>query len=129
MDRKLLQKDVAQQIGVLIETIAGWEKNKRSPQHIHYPKIVDFLGYCPYQRIDGFGEFLKAMRIYRLGLCRRELAKQLGVDDSTIRLWEDSARKRMNLRTRQILWTFLEKQCRNIPFFEIFTLDDPNPWL
>jgi DNA-binding XRE family transcriptional regulator len=42
LDLKLLQKQVADQIGVHEQTITGWERNATSPE-IHYiPAILNF---------------------------------------------------------------------------------------
>lgn len=43
LDRELLQKDVAQLIGVTEDCIMNWEKNRNKPQKKYYPKLSSFL--------------------------------------------------------------------------------------
>ena len=47
LDLGLLQKDVAEIIGVTTDTIANWEKNRHHPMRCHYMRINTFLGYSP----------------------------------------------------------------------------------
>src|SRR4051812_45583526 len=80
LELKILQKDVAQIIGVSEDTITYWENGRATPQNRYYPKIIDFLGYNPLM-VDGtLGGRIK---IYRLsnGLSQEELAKILEVDE------------------------------------------------
>jgi len=45
LDLDLLQKDVAEIIGVTEVTISNWENNKNKPPSRYLKKIIDFLGY------------------------------------------------------------------------------------
>ena len=45
MDRELLQKDVANIIGVSEDTITFWERNRHQPMKKYLPRIMKFLGY------------------------------------------------------------------------------------
>jgi DNA-binding XRE family transcriptional regulator len=47
LDLKLLQKVVAQKIGVGETSIYNWENNLTKPALRFIPKIVEFLGYVP----------------------------------------------------------------------------------
>jgi len=49
MDLRLLQRDVAGIIGVTECTVFGWEKGMREPSTKHVPRIIDFLGYSPFE--------------------------------------------------------------------------------
>lgn len=49
MDLKLLQKDVAKICGVTEDCITNWEKNRNTPQIQFFPRIIDFLGYMPFE--------------------------------------------------------------------------------
>jgi transcriptional regulator with XRE-family HTH domain len=87
LDLKLLQKQVADQIGVHEQTIAGWECNATSPE-IHYiPAILNFLGHDPLPPAISLPERLAAAR-KRFGLSQRKMAAKLGVDPATLMGWE-----------------------------------------
>ena len=47
LDLKLLQKQVADRIGVHELTITNWERNATVPAIRHIPAIIRFLGYDP----------------------------------------------------------------------------------
>ena len=90
LDRGLLQKEVALTLGVNLNTVTGWEKNRLSPMTAQLPRIIAFLGYTPppYDKIpDTLGE---RIRLYRLthGLSQERFADFLGVDESTVFHWE-----------------------------------------
>ena len=46
---RLLQKDVASEIGVTEDCITLWENNHSKPTVSYYPKIIQFLGYVPFE--------------------------------------------------------------------------------
>lgn len=87
LDLKLLQKQIAHQIGVHEQTITGWERNATSPE-IHYiPAIIQFLGYDPLPPANTLPERLAtARRVF--GLSQRKMAEKMGVDPTTLRGWE-----------------------------------------
>lgn len=68
-------------------TISNWELNRNEPEVQCYPKIIDFLGYVPFSMGESFPARLKAYRMVK-GLTQQELARELGVDRSTMQLWE-----------------------------------------
>ena len=84
----LLQRQVAEQIGVDEATIWNWESNATAPAIRLIPRIIRFLDYDPLPTAEDFGERLKAIR-RRLGMSQKELAKRLGADPSTIGDWEE----------------------------------------
>jgi len=87
LDLKLLQKQVADQIGVHEQTITGWERNATSPE-IHYiPAIIQFLGYDPLPPANTFPERLATARRV-LGLSQWKMAAAMGGDPTTLRGWE-----------------------------------------
>ena len=47
LDLNLLQKQVADQIGVHELTITNWEVNATVPEVRYMPVIIEFLGYNP----------------------------------------------------------------------------------
>jgi transcriptional regulator with XRE-family HTH domain len=87
MDLKLLQKQVANQIGVHEQTITTWERNATSPEIRYIPAILNFLGYNPIPKAQTLPEQLVGMR-KMLGLSQQKMAEKLGVDPATIKDWE-----------------------------------------
>jgi DNA-binding XRE family transcriptional regulator len=89
LDVKLLQKDVAGVLGVHTTTIYHWERNRCQPRLYLFPKIAKFLGYSPFPT-DGEPSHSEAIKAYRLmhGLSQKKMAKQLGIDPTTLANWE-----------------------------------------
>lgn len=87
LDLKLLQKQVADHIGVDEITITNWERNATVPAIRYIPAIIQFLGYDPLPPPDSFFERLAAAR-KALGLSQRKMAEKLGVDPATLQGWE-----------------------------------------
>jgi transcriptional regulator with XRE-family HTH domain len=88
LNLKLLQKQVAEQIGVNAATITNWERNASTPVIRYMPAIVRFLGYDPLPPASSLRERLAAAR-RELGLTQREMAERLGVAPCTLRDWEN----------------------------------------
>jgi DNA-binding transcriptional regulator YiaG len=90
---KLLQRQVAQQLGVNHATITNWEKNGAQPGVKYMPAIIKFLGYNPLPPPpNGIGERLVCCRIL-LGLSQKVFAGQLSVDQGTLAKWERGERE------------------------------------
>ena len=87
LDLKLLQKQVAAQIGVHEITISNWEGNAAVPAIRYMPAIIQFLGYDPLPPANSFPERLATARRV-LGLSQRKMAEKLGVDPATLLGWE-----------------------------------------
>lgn len=89
----LFQKDVANTIGVSEDSITYWENNRAAPQIQFYPKIIDFLGYIPFE-IDS-NTFEGKIQLYRYlnGLSHKEMGKLLSVNATTIGAWETGKSK------------------------------------
>jgi transcriptional regulator with XRE-family HTH domain len=88
LDLGLLQREVAEKLGVTASTIWNWEANHSSPQLRLIPKVIAFLGYdlCCTQP-GSFGERLLADRRAQ-GMSQKGLAYLLGVDPGTLGKWE-----------------------------------------
>ena len=89
LEKFLTQKEVAKLLGIDFQTINSWELNRHLPPVTSYPKIIEFLGYFPWDidTTDIFGK-LKYYR-YSKGLTKREFSKkELGVSISTLYRWE-----------------------------------------
>jgi transcriptional regulator with XRE-family HTH domain len=87
LDLQLLQKQVAEQIGVDETTITNWEGNASHPAIRYRPAIIAFLGYDPQPDAESLPERLATAR-RRLGLSQRKMASKLGVDPATLVGWE-----------------------------------------
>lgn len=92
-DLGLPQKAVAAKLGVNVWTLANWEKGETEPMIKLYPAIIRFLRYNPLSPAgETFPERLKAVRLER-GLSYKQLARELGVWDTTVRDWENGTHK------------------------------------
>jgi transcriptional regulator with XRE-family HTH domain len=89
---KLLQKDVAEQLGVDKTSVFNWEGNRSSPEIRYMPAIIDFLGYDPLPVANTLAERLVRQRT-GLELSQKESAERLGVDPSTLAKWERGERE------------------------------------
>jgi len=89
---KLLQRQVAQQIGVDKTSIANWEGNRSKPGLAFMPAIIRFLGYNPLPPAIRWADRLVQCRTV-LGLSQRESADRIGVDQSTLARWERGERE------------------------------------
>ncbi len=93
LDLNLLQKDVAQKLGVGETSIYSWENNLAKPALRFIPKIIEFLGYVPFDTSTlSVGERIVVYRRL-LGLSQKELASRLGIDPCTLSKWERDKRK------------------------------------
>ena len=89
---KLLQREVAESIGVSTASIVNWESSKSKPGHNYMPAIIRFLGYNPLPPSNTWAGRLVGSRT-ALGLSQKQAAKQMGVDASTLARWERGERK------------------------------------
>ena len=96
LDLGLLQREVAEKIGVTSTTICGWEGQRIQPEIRFIARIIKFLGYDPFPEPESFPEKLKTYRL-RLGLSQRRLAAKLGIDPATIAGWEEGRHKPVNI--------------------------------
>jgi transcriptional regulator with XRE-family HTH domain len=91
LDLGLLQKQVADEIGVDETSIYNWESNRVEPTVRFIPRIHLFLGYCPYTPGLPLSEKLKMWR-QSLGFSQERMAKAVGVDETAWRRWEAGGR-------------------------------------
>jgi len=78
---------VADRFGVDEATITNWELHRTEPEVRYIPKIIEFIGYCPYIPTADPIARLSAIR-WALGLSQEKLAKLMGVDESSLCSWE-----------------------------------------
>ncbi|WP_221262205.1 helix-turn-helix transcriptional regulator [Mucilaginibacter sp. AK015] len=109
IERGLLQKSVADTIGVCEDALTFWENNRSQPQIHHCPAIIDFLQYYPFSHDPStISGKLKQIRHYR-GLTYQSLGNLLGVNASTARQWEmnNTITKRSHFFAVITLWVQL----------------------
>ena len=88
-----------------IYSIHGWEYKQYSSEIRHMPKIVEFLGYVPWNiSAKTLGEKITAYCKLH-GITKQELAQQLNIHPSTISRW--MAGKRPKKELSQKLTAFL----------------------
>ena len=89
LDLGLLQKDVAKIIGTHALSIMNWETKRTLPSIEYIPKIIEFLGYLPYQSMSemSLGEKIVTCRKIK-GISQEKLARLLHVDPATLARWE-----------------------------------------
>jgi site-specific DNA recombinase len=88
---KMLQREVAEQIGVCEPSVFNWEANTSQPDFRYMPAIIRFLGYNPLPPAKSMGGRLVRQRT-ALGLTQKESAKRFDVDPSTLAKWERGER-------------------------------------
>src|ERR1700674_1396185 len=79
LDLGLLQKDVAEQLGVDAASIGNWETNETQPMVHCLPEIIAFLGHNPLPEAHDLIGKLKRLR-GTLGLTQEKVAQKLGID-------------------------------------------------
>ena len=95
MDREEYQKDIAQAIGVSVESILHWELNQTEVPIRCYPQVMEYLGYCPIPKRSGapsLGTLVRLHRIHR-GLSLREAALEIGADPGALSAWEKDEKR------------------------------------
>lgn len=91
LDLGLLQREVAERLGVDHCTVTNWELNRSSPALRSVPRIIGLLGFDPSPPGTSFGERLRAAR-HRAGCSQEQFARLLGIDPSTLSRWERNLR-------------------------------------
>jgi DNA-binding XRE family transcriptional regulator len=89
---QLLQRQVAEQLGVTKATVHNWETNRSNPNFREMPAIIRFLGYNPTPASTEWAVRLVQART-NLGLSQKESAHRIGVDPSTLARWERGDRE------------------------------------
>lgn len=104
LDLRLTQKQVAERLGVHLNSIADWERRRKRPVARYVPRIHAFLGYCPWDYRTLLPQRLRNGR-EALGLGQREFAAALGTSQEVARSWE-KGRHRPSARFRVAIGTF-----------------------
>lgn len=111
---KLLQREVAEQIGVGKESIYNWEGGRSKPGIAYMPAIIRFLGYNPLPAAKGWAERLIQARTI-LGLSQQESATSIGVDQGTLARWERGEREPAGPFTARALRFITESETASSP--------------
>jgi DNA-binding XRE family transcriptional regulator len=82
LDLKLLQRDVAERLGVDETTIYSWEKNPSNPSLHFTPKVIKFLGHFPLKCQESPIEKLKFYKRVN-GLSCKRLGEFMGRDPNS----------------------------------------------
>lgn len=99
LNRGWTQAQTAAVIGVCQITILNWESGKSSPFIRHWPQIIRFLGFDPNEPPKSYGAKILAYRLH-LGMTRKELAQQAGLDEGTLLKLENDGYPKLDLRIR-----------------------------
>jgi transcriptional regulator with XRE-family HTH domain len=105
LDLRLQQKAVAKKLQVTPGTLQNWEKSQNVPDIRLYPRIIEFLGYIPFD--TGCKNLSERIVLERklLGLTQEEFAHQAGLSIDVVKSWENG-KHRPNRHLLQILASF-----------------------
>ncbi|MEW6419795.1 MAG: helix-turn-helix transcriptional regulator [Nitrospirota bacterium] len=85
LDLGLLQIEVAKMIGVTESTVWNWEHGTE-PEIRHMPKIIEFIGYVPFEcPDDSIGKLKYFKQVH--GLSYNRLGKLMGRDPEQMTEW------------------------------------------
>jgi transcriptional regulator with XRE-family HTH domain len=87
----LLQREVAERIGVTESTVTNWELNRTAPALRFLTRIIDLLGFDARPAGVSLADRLVTYRTAQ-GLSRKAAARMLGVDPGTLQKWESGRR-------------------------------------
>ena len=81
---------MARLLEVTEEAVVYWEYDRGKPKVYNYPKFIEILGLLPFDvDTSTLGGKIIAYR-YSKGLSRKKFSQLLGVDESTLKTWEDN---------------------------------------
>lgn len=98
LERGLLQKEAAAELGISEWGYANWENGKTTPGTVLYRRAIEFLGYYPHSRPTTLADRLRKIRRC-LGLTGSQAARLAEVDEATFLMWE-RGKWRPTVRTR-----------------------------
>lgn len=109
--RKMLQKNVAKELGINQWTLIGWEKDtKQISQPSFFPRVIEWLGYDPFPKPQTEGEELRQARLRR-GMTAQQAADDAGVDQGTWLSFEHGTRATVpNVRKQLLAWANRERR-------------------
>lgn len=113
----MLQKDVALLIGVSEDSITYWENGRNAPQIQHYPAIIRYLGYYPFEHeTETCAGKLQQIRNC-MGLSVKQCAALLSVSMDAAKRWEEGKPIANNTYKERIhsLWNGLQEHLLQHP--------------
>lgn len=112
LTRDMTQPNVADIFGVTPDTITNWELNRNEPTAKDAKKIIEFLGYIPFDFVNTtLGLRLKYARSIA-GMSQKQAAKSIGCDASNLRIIELGS-QRPFIATRTKIDVYIEKVLAN----------------
>ena len=118
--RLLLQRQVAGILDVTEESITNWENNNTVPQIQYFPRIIQFLGYYPFDHETETiaGKVLQLRNC--LGLSYEECGEVFAVHATTIITWERGKFRPSPNKVALIMarWTSLPEFLKNKTRYE-----------
>lgn len=106
-EQALLQRELADQLGVGVNTVRKWERSTREPRAAFLPRLLDFLGYDPRPEAAGLADRLERAR-RGLGLTQQSLAQRLEIDESTVANYEAGRHGSRHTSVRRRLFAFIQ---------------------
>ncbi len=109
MDRNLTQLAVSTIFRVSEQTILHWEKDLTEPELVHIPKIIEFLGYMPFER-PPIEDVVRNLDFYKKvnGLSYERLAKVMNRHPEQLTDWI-SGRIKPSQKNLQLIAKFLDE--------------------
>jgi transcriptional regulator with XRE-family HTH domain len=93
---------VARNLGVRLSTYQAWENDQVAPAIKNIPAIIQFLGYCPFDRGLRFGDQIALWRSVN-GITQKEFSELMGLDQTTLARWERGDGKPHPILRRRLL--------------------------
>jgi len=109
MELGLYQREAGSKIGVGASSIWNWEHGVE-PELVYIPRIIDFLGYVPFERPIGTVALLKYYKLIN-GLSYERLGKVMGRDPEQLTDWL-SGRNRPCKKNVDKIDLFLQKRLK-----------------
>ncbi|MCK9418234.1 MAG: helix-turn-helix domain-containing protein [Nitrospirae bacterium] len=109
MDLGLFQRQAADKMGVSAASICSWERGTE-PELRHIPKIIEFLGYVPF---DGPDDLFGRLRYFKKvhGMSFDRLGVAMGRDPEQLVDWLSNGMKPCK-RNKEFICSFLKKNSR-----------------
>ena len=96
LERKITIKDLLAEFEIDRETLRAWELGLWKPFVKHYPKIIQFLGYYPFNHeIKTLGGKIRKYR-FEHGLTQELFADLFNTYKCTVSFWETNRRMPLN---------------------------------
>ncbi len=107
MDLGMLQREVAAKIGVTESSVYNWEQGTE-PELVHIPKIIEFLGYVPFECPD---DLLGRLRYFKTvnGMSFERLGAAMGRDPEQLVDWMSNGMRPCK-RNMESIKAFLTKE-------------------